>query len=111
MFRSIFEKGMDNLRFAINLDGYIPEHIMDELRSEQESLNRVEDLEEKDKFNSNVEQIFSKSGPKSKLKPTYNSYNQKRKLFDDIIGYDDLKELLTKCLVVKGYRKGESGIR
>jgi replication-associated recombination protein RarA len=107
MFRSIFEKGMDNLRFALNLDGYVPEHIMDELRSEQEFLNRDEvlnrdeDLEEKDKFNFNVEQIFSKPRPKSKLKSTYNSYNQKRKLFDDIIGYDDLKELLTKCLVVK----------
>jgi Holliday junction DNA helicase RuvB len=101
MIRSIFEKGMDNLRFALNLDGYVPEHIMDELRSEQEFLNRDEDLEEKDKFNSNVEQIFSKSRPKLEPKSTYNSYNQKRKLFDDIVGYDDLKELLAKCLVVK----------
>jgi len=101
MFRSIFEKGMDNLRFALNLDGYVPEHIMDELRSQQEFLNRDEDLEEKDKFNSNVEQIFSKSRPKSKVKPINNNYDQKQKLFDDVIGYDDLKELLAKCLVVK----------
>ena len=52
-------------------------------------------------FNSKVEQIFSKSKSKSKLKPINNSYNQKQKLFDDVIGYDDLKELITKCLVVK----------
>ena len=77
---------MDNIRFALNLDGYVPEHIMDELRRGQEFLNRNEDLEEKDKFNSNVEQIFSKSRPKSKLKPTYNSYNQKRKA-QSVLGY------------------------
>jgi Holliday junction DNA helicase RuvB len=90
MFKSIFKKGIDNLRFALNLDDYIPEHIIDELRSEQEFLNEV---------NSNVGQIYSKSRPK--LKPTYNSYKQKQIPFDDILGYDDLKELLTKCLTIK----------
>jgi Holliday junction DNA helicase RuvB len=90
MFKSIFKKGIDNLRFALNLDDYIPEHIIDELRSEQEFLNEV---------NSNVGQIFSKSRPN--LKPTYNSYKQKQIPFDDILGYDDLKELLTKCLTIK----------
>ena len=39
MFKSIFKHGMDNLRFALNLDDYIPEHIMDELRNEQEFRN------------------------------------------------------------------------
>ena len=48
MFKSIFKKGMDNLRFALNLDDYIPEHIIDELRSEQEFLNEDEDLEDID---------------------------------------------------------------
>jgi hypothetical protein len=75
MFKSIFKKGIDNLRFALNLDDYIPEHIIDELRSEQEFLNEV---------NSNVGQMFSKSRPK--LKPTYNSYKQKQIPFDDILG-------------------------
>ena len=88
---------MENLRFAFNLDDYVPEHIMDELRNEQEFRNE----EEKIQMNSSVEQIFSKSKPKLKLKPTYNSYNQKQKLFDDVIGYEDLKGLLTKCLTIK----------
>jgi len=39
MFKSIFNKGMENLRFAFNLDDYVPEHIMDELRNEQEFSN------------------------------------------------------------------------
>jgi replication-associated recombination protein RarA len=82
MFKSIFKKGMENLRFAFNLDDYVPEHIMDELRNEQEFPNG-----------------FSKS--KSKLKSINNIYNQKQKLFDDVIGYDDLKELLTNCLTIK----------
>jgi Holliday junction DNA helicase RuvB len=97
MFKSIFKKGIDNLRFALNLDDYIPEHIIDELRIEQEFLNEYEDLEDIDELNSNVGQIFSKSRPR--LKPTYNSYKQIP--FDDILGYDDLKELLTKCLTIR----------
>ena len=35
------------------------------------------------------------------MKPTNNSSTQKQKLFDNIVGYDDLKKLLTKYLVVK----------
>jgi Holliday junction DNA helicase RuvB len=101
MFKSIFKKGMDNLRFALNLDDYIPEHIIAELRSEQEFLNEDEDLEDIDELNSNVGQIFSKSKLESKPKSTYNSYKQKQVSFDDVIGYDDLKELLTKCLLIK----------
>jgi replication-associated recombination protein RarA len=93
---------MDNLRFALNLDGYIPEHIMYELRNEQEFLNEDEHLENIYEFNRKVEQTFPKSKLKLESKEfTYNRYNQKQKLFDDVIGYDDLKELLTKCLVVK----------
>jgi hypothetical protein len=98
MFKSILKKGIDNLRFALN-DDYIPEHIIYELKSEQGFLNEDEDLEEKDELNSNVGQIFSKSRPK--LKPTYYSYKQKQIPFDDILGYDDLKELLTKCLTIR----------
>jgi MoxR-like ATPase len=101
MFKSIFKKGMDNLRFALNLDDYIPEHIIAELKSEQEFLNEDEDLEDIDELNSNVGQIFSKSKLESKPKSTYNSYKQKQVSFDDVIGYDDLKELLTKCLLIK----------
>jgi replication-associated recombination protein RarA len=99
MFKSIFKRGIDDLRFALNLDGYVPEHIMHELRDEQEFVNEDEHLEDTDEFNSKVEQIFSKSKLKPKL--TYNNYNQKQIPFEDVIGYDDLKELLTKCLVSK----------
>jgi replication-associated recombination protein RarA len=101
MFKSIFKKGMDNLRFALNLDDYIPEHIIDELRSEQEFLNKNKDLEDIDELNSYVGRIFSKSKLESKPESTYNNYKQKQISFDDVIGYDDLKELLTKCLLIK----------
>src|SRR5215204_5744968 len=94
MFKSIFKKGLDNLRFALNIDEYIPEHIMDELRNEQEFLNEDEHLEDIDKFNSKVEQIFSKAQPKS----AYSSYKQKQNPFEDVIGYEDLKILLMRCL-------------
>jgi replication-associated recombination protein RarA len=72
---------------------------MDELRNEQGFLCEDEHLEDTDEFNSKVEQIFSKS----RLKPnqTYNSYSQKQELFDDVVGYDDLKILLVRCLASK----------
>ena len=92
---------MDNLRFALNLDDYIPEHIMDELRNEQEFLDEDEYLADTDEFNSKVEQLFSKSRPKLTSKSTYNNYKQKQIPFNDVIGYDDLKILLMRCLVSK----------
>jgi Holliday junction DNA helicase RuvB len=99
MFKSILERGLDNLRFALNLDGYIPKRIRDELSCEQE-FTYEDDLKNMAEFNSNVGQISSKLRAKSSLRPTF-SYHQRQIPFDDIIGYDDLKELLTKCLVVK----------
>ena len=51
MFKSIFNKGMENLRFAFNLDDYVPEPIMDELRNEQEFSKGDEDQENTDEFN------------------------------------------------------------
>jgi hypothetical protein len=102
MLKSLLERGLDNLRFALDLDGYVPEHIIGELRSSQESTNGDEDPGDMAEFSSDVEQIFSKSRPKSKssLKPA-NGNHQRQVSFDEIIGYDDLKELLMKCLVVK----------
>src|SRR5215204_1111500 len=97
MFKSIFKRGIDNLRFALNLDDRIPEHSICELRNEQECLNEDEHLEDIDEFNSKVEEIFSKVQPKS----TYSIYKQKQIPFDDVIGYDDLKMILMRCLVSK----------
>jgi Holliday junction DNA helicase RuvB len=101
MLESIFKKGIDNLRFALNLDDYVPEHIMDDLRREQEFQSRDENLEEKDKLNSIAGLIFSKKNSKLEAKSTCNSYKPKKIPFSDIIGHDDLKELLIKCLVIK----------
>jgi replication-associated recombination protein RarA len=101
MFESIFKKGIDNLRFALNLDDYVPEHIMDELRIEQKFLGRDDNLEGKDKSKSNAVQIFSQVRPESESSSAYGSYSQRQILFDEVIGFEDLKELLTKCLTVK----------
>jgi replication-associated recombination protein RarA len=101
MFKSILERGLDNLKFALNLDGGIPEHGMNELRSRKEfTYGDKEDLVDFDKFSFSLEQISSESRAKSNLKPPYIGH-QKYLLFEDIIGYDDLKELLSKCLTVK----------
>jgi replication-associated recombination protein RarA len=101
LFESIFKRGIDNLRFALNLDDYVPEHIMDELRTEQKFLDRDENLEGKDKSMSNAARIFSQVRPELEHKPDYDSYSQRQILFDEVIGFEDLKELLTKCLTTK----------
>jgi Holliday junction DNA helicase RuvB len=100
MFESIFKKGIDNLRFALNLDDYVPEHIMNELRIEQSFLDRDENLEgNKSLFN--AAQIFSQVRPELEPSLAYDNYSQRQSLFDEVIGFEDLKELLTKCLTVK----------
>jgi hypothetical protein len=101
LFGSVFKKGIDNLRFALNLDDYIPGHIIEDLRGEQKFLIENEILKEKDKSIPNGGQIILHVGPKSEPRLAYDSYDQKQILFDDIIGFEDLKELLTKCLDIK----------
>jgi replication-associated recombination protein RarA len=100
LFESIFKKGIDNLRFALNLDGYVPEHIVDELRFKHNFPNDDKDLGEKDRFNSNTELIFSKITSVLEPKSSYDGYKQPN-LFGGIVGHDDLKKLLTKCLAMK----------
>ena len=95
MLKSMLETGLDNLRFALDLDGYVPKHIIDELASRQEFTNG-DGLGNMAEFSSNVEQAKSKSS----LKSAYSNH-QRQFSFDEIIGYDDLKELFMKCLVVK----------
>lgn len=101
MFESIFKKGIDNQRFALNLDGNVPEHIMDGLRFEHNFPNDDKDLGEKDRFNSNTGLIISKTASMLEPKLAYDGYKQKPNPFGDIVGHDDLKELLTKCLAIK----------
>jgi hypothetical protein len=103
MLGSIFKKGIDNVRFALNLDGYVPQHIMDELKSEQKFPARDKDLDEKGIINSNSNTglAFQKSRSMSEPNSAYDGYKQKRTSFGDIVSYDDLKELLTKCLTIK----------
>jgi hypothetical protein len=101
MLESILRKGVDNLRFALNLDGYVPEHIIQELRSEQTFLDRNKNLGEIDKSIFDSGQIFPQLGPKLWPKSAHGSSTQKEILFDDIFGFEDLKELLTKCLAIK----------
>jgi DNA replicative helicase MCM subunit Mcm2 (Cdc46/Mcm family) len=100
MLESILKRGIDNLRFALNLDGYVPEHIIQELKSEQK-FDRNENLEEIDKSISESGQIFPQLGPKLWPKSAYYSCTRKGILLDDILGFEDLKKLLTKCLALK----------
>jgi replication-associated recombination protein RarA len=101
LFESIFKKGIGNLRFALNLDGYVPEHIMNELRIEQKFPIGDKDPNEKNRFNYNTGLIFSKTASILEPKSTYDGYKQKPNPFGDIVGHDDLKKLLTKCLAMK----------
>jgi replication-associated recombination protein RarA len=101
MLESIFKKGIANLRFALNLDDYVPEHIMDELRIEQEFQRKDEGLGDKDKINSSTGPIFP-TRPMLEPESSYDDdYKQKPTLFNDIVGHDDLKKLLKRCLDIK----------
>jgi replication-associated recombination protein RarA len=96
MLESIFKKGIDNLRFALNLDDYVPQYIVDELRIEQAN----KDLDEKNQFDCATE-VSSKTRSMLETNSAYESYKQKQTPFGDIVGHEDLKKLFTKCLVMK----------
>lgn len=74
---------------------------MDELKFEHDFPSSDKDLGEKDRFNSNTGLIFSKAASMLEPKSSYDGYKQKPNPFGDIVGHDDLKELLTKCLTIK----------
>jgi holliday junction DNA helicase RuvB len=93
MFESIFRSGIDNLKFALNLDDSVPEYIMDELKSEQD--------DPKKKNSSNEVPMFSKIRTMSEPKMAYDASKQKQFLFNNVVGYDDLKKLFSKCLSIE----------
>jgi replication-associated recombination protein RarA len=100
VFEEFIKKGIDNLRFALNLDDYIPEHIREELMVKQMECKNYMALQEAnelvvgeiDEFNAKVDQVFHKSEniPKTKT--------EDEELFDSIIGYGDIKKLFMRCI-------------
>ena len=68
---------------------------MDELRIEHEKKN----LDEKAQFSCTTG-VFSRTRSMLETKSAYESYRQKQTPFDDVVGHDDLKKLLTKCIAM-----------
>jgi replication-associated recombination protein RarA len=103
MLESILKKGINNLRFALNLDDYVPEYIMDELRIEHKIPGSDKDSEEGAKFNLNSDAGLKFSNTRSILESgsVCDGYKQKQTPFTDVVGHDDLKKLLTRCLTIK----------
>ena len=70
---------------------------MDELRIQQAFPGQNENRDEKAQF-SCATGLFLKSRLMMEDKSAYDCHKQKRSPFNDIIGHDDLKKLLAKCL-------------
>jgi replication-associated recombination protein RarA len=100
VFDEFIKKGIDNLRFALNLDDYVPEHIRQELMVRQMECKNYKSLQvtnelvpdEMDDFNAKVDQLFHRSENISKTK------SEEEGLFDSIIGYEDIKKLFIRCI-------------
>jgi hypothetical protein len=97
IFGEYIKKGIDNLRFALNLDDYIPDHIRQELMEQiehkderliQEAGELVIDKHNEHSFNSKIEQISYRNIPQSsRLRSPEESF------FSEIEGYNDIKKL------------------
>lgn len=106
IFGEYIKKGIDNLRFALNLDDYIPEHIRQELMEQieykddkviQETGELIIDrYKEQDinEFNSKIEQISHRSAQQSSKLGS-----PEERFFSEIEGYSDIKKLMIRCIV------------
>jgi hypothetical protein len=100
MFRLSFKKVADDLRFAFNLDDHDPQHFIGEPKIEQAFPDRKEHSDEKAKF-SYITGLFLKASSLLETKSASDSCKRKQSLFGEIVGHEDLKKLLAKCLDIE----------
>jgi hypothetical protein len=106
IFGEYIKKGIDNLRFALNLDDYIPEHIRQELmeqigHKDEKVIQEVGELiidkhneQGINEFNSKIEQIFPRN-----LQQSSRMRSPEERFFSEIEGFNDIKKLLMRCIV------------
>jgi replication-associated recombination protein RarA len=101
-FDELIKKGIDNLRFALNLDDYIPEHIKQELtghRANKIAQGADQLIFDNDNdlgingFGSSTKQIFH-YGEQQLLRQKQTD----ERLFSEIHGYNDIKKLMMRCI-------------
>jgi holliday junction DNA helicase RuvB len=105
-FDELIKKGIDNLRFALNLDDYIPEHIKQELTGQiehraykiaQEAGQLIFDDDNDlgiNGFGSPTKQIFH-YGERQLVRQKQTD----ERLFSEIHGYNDIKKLMMRCIL------------
>jgi hypothetical protein len=109
MDKQIFKRILDNMVFAMNLSDDIPEHIMSEIMRDRvahgtEGLFAKPELVED--FNAEVDKkLRPQLGPQLQSRPPsplqqHNPHSEKPP-FNEIYGYDDLKQLLGRMLTSK----------
>jgi replication-associated recombination protein RarA len=106
MIFEYIKKGIDNFRFALNLDDYIPEHIRQELMKQieykdEKVIHEAGELvidkhneQEINKFNSKIEQISP-----GKAQELSRQRSPEERFFSEIEGYNDIKKLMMRCIV------------
>ena len=107
VFYKLIKRGIDNLRFALNLDDYVPDHIRQELTVERTQhrtnniaqgvekliFDRNDDLDINNKFSLQTERFYNN-------KQQFRRQNQvDERLFSEIQGYNDIKELMMRCIL------------
>jgi hypothetical protein len=114
MDKQIFKRILDNMIFAMNLSDDIPEHIMAEImldRVAQGTESHFAKPELLEDFNADVDrklkpQLGPQPQPQSRPLPPLQQKQQyqpqsEKVLFNEVYGYDDLKQLLSRMLASK----------
>ena len=111
MDKQIFKRVLDNMVFAMNLRDDTPEHILTEIMQDRitqgrESLFAKPELVEV--FNTEADRkLRPQLGPPLQLQlrqpqiPEQNQQQSEKVLFNEVCGYDDLKQLLSRMLASK----------
>src|SRR5262245_40740954 len=111
MDKQIFKRVLDNMVFAMNLSDDIPEHILTEImqyRISQGRENLFAKPELVEVFNTKADKkLRPQLGPPLQLQlrqpqiPEQNQQQSEKVLFNEVCGYDDLKQLLSRMLASK----------
>jgi hypothetical protein len=105
MDKQIFKRMLDNMVFAMNLSDDIPEHIMTEIIQDRvahgtEALFAKPELVED--FNAEVDKkLRPQLGSQLQSRPPFQQHDPGKLPFNEIYGYDDLKQLLSRMLASK----------
>jgi hypothetical protein len=94
------QRVLDNLAFAMNFSGDVPEHILEEIygKDKIEKIRKMNEGVENDHEYETINQFNEEVDRKLGGNVNVNVLNDPESFFNEIVGYPDIKKILIKCI-------------